>query len=52
MIVTYPINTPAMSDAIDMAMRMAKAQGYKSSILLNIQSVGVNSWEVKLQVLK
>lgn len=41
-----------MPDAIDMAMRMAKAQGYKSATLLNIQSVGTNQWEVKLQVLK
>jgi hypothetical protein len=41
-----------MSDAIDMAMRMAKAHGYKTATLLNIRSVGVNTWEVKLQVLK
>lgn len=52
MIVTYPIHTPAMQDAIDQAMRMAKAHGYKSSVLLNIRSVGTGAWEVKLQVLK
>lgn len=41
-----------MQDAIDQAMRLAKAHGYKSSVLLNIRSVGVSAWEVKLQVLK
>lgn len=52
MIVTYPIHTPGMQNAIDQAMRLAKAHGYKSSVLLNIRSVGVSAWEVKLQVMK
>lgn len=41
-----------MQDAIDQAMRLAKAHGYKTSILLSIKSVGSGAWEVKLQVLK
>jgi hypothetical protein len=50
MIVTYPIQTPAMSDAIEMAKRMATSQGYKTPVLLEIRPTGTGSWSVKLQV--
>jgi hypothetical protein len=52
MIVTYPIQTPAMQDAIEQATRTAKAQGYRTVVLLDIQSTGVGSWLVKLQVMR
>ena len=50
MIVTYPVQTPAMNDAIEMAKRMATSQGYKMPVLLEIKSMGAGSWNVKLQV--
>lgn len=52
MIITYPIQTFAMNDAIETAKRMAISQGYKRPVLLDIQNKGMGSWEVKLQVMK
>ena len=52
MIITYPIQTFSMNDAIETAKRMATSQGYKHPILLDIKNKGTGSWEVKLQVTK
>lgn len=52
MIVTYPVQTPAMTDAIDMAKRMAASQGYKMPVLLDVKSTGAGQWMVKLQVMR
>lgn len=52
MIVTYPVQTASMQDAIDHATRMAQAQGYRIVVLLDIKSTGTGSWSVKLQVMK
>lgn len=50
MFVTYPVQTPSMHDAIEMAKRMALAAGYKMPILMDAKQSGAGQWMIKLQV--
>ena len=50
MVSTYTINTPAMHDARDQAIKMAQAQGYRRISLLSIDQTSYGIYEVTLQV--
>lgn len=50
MIVTYPIFTQSIADAILMAQRQAKASGFAHSFLVKTSKVGNGSWEITLRL--
>jgi len=50
MLVTYPIYTQSIADAISMAQRQAKASGFKHSFLVKTAKVGNGAWEITLRL--
>jgi pyruvate/2-oxoglutarate/acetoin dehydrogenase E1 component len=50
MLVTYPIHTISMADAIENAKRMAMANGYKVFYLVKIVKVGNGVWDVTMRL--
>jgi hypothetical protein len=50
MVVTYNITTPAMNDARNQAISLAKAQGYTKFMVLSIDQVEYGVYAVTLQV--
>ena len=52
MIVTYTISTPMMHDATQIAIRRAKAEGWRSASVIAVNLVGQGTYEVRLVVTK
>jgi hypothetical protein len=52
MIVTYTVNTPMIHDAREQAVRLAKAQGFSRVIVLSVQKIGPDKWEIKMQLFR
>lgn len=50
MVVTYNITTPALNDARNQAISLAKAQGYTKFMVLSIDQVEYGVYAVTLQV--
>lgn len=50
MVVTYTIQTPAMTDARNQAIRLANAQGFNKVMVLSIDQTTYGVYEVTLQV--
>lgn len=50
MYVTYSVNTLIMSDAIKMAVNLAKASGYKNITVSKAIQLAASSWDVILVV--
>ena len=50
MLVTYPVFTQSVADAIYMAQNQAKANGYKITYLVKANKVGNGAWEVTLRL--
>jgi hypothetical protein len=50
MVVTYTITTPALNDARNQAINLAKAQGYTAFMVLSIAQTEYGVYEVTLQV--
>jgi len=49
-VVTYTIHTPAMNDARNQAIALAKAQGYTKFMVLSIDQTSYGVYEITLQV--
>jgi len=49
-LVTYPISTASLADAITLAKSMAKANGYPVTFLVKVNKVGNGSWEIVLRL--
>ena len=52
MIVTYTVDTPMIHDAREQAVRLAKAQGFDRVIVLSINKIGPDKWEIKMQLFR
>ena len=52
MIVTYTVDTPMIHDAREQAVRLAKAQGFSRVIVLSINKIGPDKWEIKMQLFR
>ena len=50
MIITYDINTPYIGDVRAIAVRRAKAEGWRNVVVMSTYPVGPNSWSVTLTV--
>jgi len=49
-VVTYTVSTPAMNDARNQAISLARAQGYTKFMVLSINQTEYGVYEVTLQV--
>jgi hypothetical protein len=52
MIITYDINTPYIGDARTIALRRAKAEGWRSATVISTYPTGPGSFSVTLTVVK
>ena len=52
MIVTFTVDTPMIHDAREQAVRLAKAQGFSRVIVLSINKIGPDKWEIKMQLFR
>ena len=52
MIVTYTVDTPMIHDAREQAVQLAKAQGFARVIVLSVQKIGPDKWEIKMQLFR
>lgn len=49
--VTYPVHTVLQTEAVNIAINMAKASGYKTSNVIKVERTGISSWDVTLVVM-
>lgn len=51
MYVTYPVNNPLQSEAVKMAVNLARASGYKQATVARSVQTGPSSWDITLVVM-
>ena len=49
--VTYPVHTVLQTEAISIAISLAKASGYKTANVIKTLRTGASSWDVTLVVM-
>ena len=49
--VTYPVHTVLQTEAVSIAVNMAKASGYKVANVIKVERTGPSSWDVTVVVM-
>ena len=49
--VTYPVHTLLQTEAVNIAVNLAKASGYKTANVVKVTQTGVSAWDVTLVVI-
>ena len=49
--VTYPVHTTLQTEAVSIAVNLAKASGYTTTNVIKVVQTGPSSWDITLVVM-